>query len=101
VADSLTVERVRMRNGEAHPALDENAYDEQAKAAMICLKVMERLAKLLGLDLEPQHERPMNLQELQLKMVEWDAIIGTKLELRSGLDEEEDLTGTDASVALD
>lgn len=55
-AGKLEIQRWARIDGEMQPFMDEKAFDEQAKAAMVVLKWHERLAKLLGLDLDKKLE---------------------------------------------
>lgn len=65
----ILIVRHRMVDGKKIEIIDENAFNEQAKAATIYLKLMERQAKLIGLDLagtEPQEGGKQSAQDIYL-----------------------------------
>jgi hypothetical protein len=51
MADKFAMMRFRVVDGKEVQVLDENAYDEQSKAAAIVIKLLERDARLWNLDL--------------------------------------------------
>ena len=67
---NLEVKRLRMCNGEQVEEVDEDAFAEQAKAAEVYIKLMDRQAKLLGLDLarpnDTGRDGKVDLQEIYL-----------------------------------
>jgi len=60
LAENFALNRWRVVNGESVQVLDENAYDEQIKAAAIVIKLLEREAKLWGLELTKINEQASN-----------------------------------------
>lgn len=72
-ADELQVTRWKFIEGELQPDLDENAVKEQMDAAKVVVQIMNRQAKLLGLDMEkavtPTGDGPGTLQDLQIWMI--------------------------------
>ena len=101
----IYVSRIKIVDGEPIEIVDEEAFKEQAKAAEIYLKLMERQAKLLGLDFagnEGEKDKQQSPQEIYLfvsQMLQRDQLQqgqeitrfgNLELCLDSGRDERED-----------
>lgn len=103
-AEKLHVLRMRMEDGEMQPVMDENAYDEQAKASAIVIKLLERKTKLWNLDLTPDNKNVGNvtpdtislyiIQQLQGKLQHGGAIDVDSSVQREGLE----LTSGDGDI---
>lgn len=107
VADELEIQRWRMQEGELQPFMDEDASKEQIEATKQVVSIMNRQAKLLGLDIEKSiaetGEGPGSLQDLQIWLINQVNIStgapngapidiqGEVLELRSGIEEENEV----------
>lgn len=72
-ANALEIQRWVIVEGELQPSMDENAIKEQVDATKAVVAIMNRQAKLLGLDMEkavtPTGEGPGSLQDLQIWLV--------------------------------
>lgn len=61
MAENFALMRFRVVDGEQVQVLDENAYDEQSKAAAIVIKLLERNARLWNLDLTKEDAQGNNV----------------------------------------
>lgn len=103
---NLLVRRTVMRDGRAIEEVDEDAFKEHEKAANVVIKLMERQARLLGLDLAGSDDnkgKATNIQEIYMfisqqlnsapiKLAdgrEVETFGGLELSLDSGIDENE------------
>ena len=72
-ANELEIRRWQMVEGELQPVIDESAMKEQTDAARVVVQIMNRQARLLGLDMEKAitqtGEGPQDLQSLQIWMI--------------------------------
>jgi len=108
IAGNLEITRWVRIEGELQPELDERAIEEQLKATREVVNIMNRQAKLLGLDLEKSvneetGEGPGSLQDLQIWLINQVNIStgapngapidvqAEVLELRSGIEEENEV----------
>lgn len=104
-ADEIKIQRWVMVEGARQPVIDEDATKEQLEATNAIVKIMQRQARLLGLDLEKAIEEkgdgPKSLQDLQLWFIGHLNIHGVGggqtleaesevLELKSGIPQLED-----------
>lgn len=61
MAPNFALNRFRVVDGHQVMILDENAYDEQSKAAAIVIKLLERNARLWNLDLTKESDNSKNV----------------------------------------
>lgn len=103
MAENLEITRWVRIEGELQPSLDEDAVKEQIEATKQVVSIMQRQARLLGLDIEKSiteaGEGPASLQELQIWLIgqvnlstgapngQAIDIQSERLELRSGIKE--------------